>query len=140
MQRQPNTLKGINMKNLLLPAKIIGTAWIIFLIFIRPLAPSSEQDEWIWFALNAVGSASIAFVYGYSRGKKGLNAGWIAKVFLALFMLLPLLSVGNSPLIKVLIHVAITLAFIVLCLYLPYRAGSELGYQEYEDTEDDKAA
>lgn len=81
MQRQPNTLKGINMKNLLLPAKIIGTAWIIFLIFIRPLAPSSEQDAWIWFALNAVGSASIAFVYGYSRGKKGLNAGWIAKVF-----------------------------------------------------------
>ena len=61
-------------------------------------------------------------------------------MFLALFMLLPLLSVGNAPLINVLIYVAITLAIIVLCLYLPYRAGSELGYQEYEDAEDDEAA
>ena len=52
-----------------------------------------------------------------------------------MFLLLPLLSIGRAPLVNVLTDIAFAIVLIALCLYLPYRAGSLLGYQQYEDDE-----
>ena len=66
------------MRHLVLPAKIIGVLWFVFAITILPSLQSlNQQGELLVFALNVLGAASIAFVYGHSRGKKGLTAGWI---------------------------------------------------------------
>ena len=83
------------MRHLVLPAKIIGVLWFVFAITILPSLQSlNQQGELLVFALNVLGAASIAFVYGHSRGKKGLTAGWIGKVFLALLVLLPLIAMS----------------------------------------------
>ena len=123
------------MRHLVLPAKIIGVLWFVFAITILPSLQSlNQQGELLVFALNVLGAASIAFVYGHSRGKKGLTAG---KVFLALLILLPLIAMSSTPLLNILFTMAMAAAFIVLFLYLPYRAGSKLGYREYEAAEDE---
>lgn len=126
------------MRHLVLPAKIIGVLWFVFAITILPSLQSlNQQGELLVFALNVLGAASIAFVYRHSRGKKGLAAGWIGKVFLALLVLLPLVAMSSAPLLNILFTMAMAAAFIVLFLYLPYRAGSKLGYREYEAAEDE---
>lgn len=128
------------MRHLVLPAKIIGVLWFVFAITILPSLQSlNQQGELLVFALNVLGAASIAFVYGHSRGKKGLTAGWIGKVFLALLVLLPLVAMSSAPLLNILFTMAMAAAFIVLFLYLPYRAGSKLGYREYEAAQDEAA-
>lgn len=106
-----------------------------------PVAPIVEPTRGVVgvHTLNVLGAASIAFVYGHSRGKKGLTAGWIGKVFLALLVLLPLIAMSSAPLLNILFTIAMAAAFIVLFLYLPYRAGSKLGYREYEAAQDEAA-
>ena len=44
---------------------------------------------------------------------------------------------SSAPLLNILFTMAMAAAFIVLFLYLPYRAGSKLGYREYEAAEDE---
>ena len=128
------------MKHLLLPAKIIGVLWIIFSIGLsRTPKVNSNQAEFLIFAINVLGISSIAFLYGHSRGKKGLNASWIGKVFIILCASLPLLVIANKPWMDTVMNLAFSTVFVALTFYLPYRAGSKLGYREYEAAED-KAA
>ena len=128
------------MRHLVLPAKLISILWIIFcIVLFRTPNVNNNQAGFLMLAINVLGFSSIAFLYGHSRGKKGLNANWIGKVFIILFASLPLLSIGDTPWMDIAMNLAFSTVFVALTFYLPYRAGSKLGYQEYEAVED-KAA
>ena len=128
------------MRHLVSPAKLISILWIIFcIVLFRTPNGNNNQAGSLMLVINVLGFSSIAFLYRHSRGKKGLNASWIGKVFIILFASLPLLSIGNTPWIDIVMNSMFCIMFVALTFYLPYRAGSKLGYQEYEAAED-KAA
>lgn len=112
-------------------AQIIAGLWFISMTL---GALQKMNNEILLLVINMAGMASIALLFGYGRGKRGLRAGWIGWAFMLLvggIMIMPQI-VHSKTLADMLFGLAFAAVFLGIGFYLPYYFGRKIGLQQLE--------
>ena len=120
------------MNALIRLARMIAALWLVASVL---GVQQNVSDEIALFVFNMAGAVSIALLFGYGRGKRGLRAGWIGWTFMLVMcgvILVPSFIHSKTP-VDMLIGLAIAAVFIGIGFYLPYYFGRKIGLRQFDE-------